>query len=121
MVKVTLSGAQLREVLEHTLDQGGRPTAHVAGVKVRYDPRRPPGQRARSIELQDGGKLRPDQTYTLAVDDFLAGGGEGYTMLAGLPTEPGGTMDVEALKTYLRRLPQPVQVTADAGLVSTRR
>ena len=121
LVKVSLSGTRLRQVLEHSLDQGGHPTAHVAGVKVRYDPRRPVGHRAQSIELLGRRKLRPDDTYTLAVDAFLAGGGDGYAMLAGLPAEPGGMLDVEALISYLRRLRQPVQVAPDPGFVSTRR
>ena len=121
LVKVTLSGARLREALEHSLDQGGHPTAQVAGVKVRYDPRRPPGHRAQAIELQGRKKLKADDTYTLAVDDFPCGGGAGYTMLAGLPAEPSGTLDVEGLIMYLQRLPQPVQVASDPGFVSTRR
>jgi 5'-nucleotidase len=65
--------------------------------------------------------LRRDAQYTLAVDDFLAGGGDGYNMLIGLPVEPGGILDVDAVITYLRRLPQPVEVTARPGFVSNRR
>jgi 2',3'-cyclic-nucleotide 2'-phosphodiesterase/3'-nucleotidase/5'-nucleotidase len=120
LVKVTLSGARLRDVLEHAIDRGGRPTAHVAGVKVRYDPRASK-RRVRSMELSGGRKLRTDATYTLAVDDFLSAGGEGYTMLLGLPAEPGGMLDVEGLITYLRRLPQPVTFRDQPGFSSTRR
>jgi len=120
LIKVTLSGARLREVLEHAINREGRPTAHVAGVKVRYDPRARKS-RVRSVELLGGRKLRTDATYTLAVDDFLSAGGDGYTMLAGLPAEPGGMLDVEGLITYLRRLPQPVTVQDEAGFSSTRR
>jgi 2',3'-cyclic-nucleotide 2'-phosphodiesterase/3'-nucleotidase/5'-nucleotidase len=121
LVKVTLSGARLREVLEQSLDQSGRPTAQVAGVKVRYDPRRPLGHRLQAVELLGRRKLRPEDTYTLAVNDFLGAGGDGYTMLVGLPAEPASMLDVEALIAYLRRLRQPVQVTPDPGFVSTRR
>jgi 2',3'-cyclic-nucleotide 2'-phosphodiesterase/3'-nucleotidase/5'-nucleotidase len=120
LVKLTISGAQLRDVLEHALQQGGRPAAHVAGARVRYDPRRRPGSRIQGVELQ-GRKLRPQSRYTLAVDDFLAAGGDGYTMLVGLPKESGAMLDVDGVITYLRRLPQPVEVTARAGFVSTRR
>jgi 5'-nucleotidase len=120
LVKVTLSGARLRDVLEHAIDRGGRPTAHVAGVKVRYDPRASK-RRVRSMELSGGRKLRTDATYTLAVDDFLSAGGDGYTMLLGLPAEPGGMLDVEGLITYLRRLPQPVTFRDQPGFSSTRR
>lgn len=121
LVKVTLSGRQLREVLEHALDRRGRPTAHVSGATVSYDPRRPLRKRVRGVELQGGRKLRPNGTYTLAVDDFVASGGEGYAMLAGLPAEPGGMLDVDGLMTYVKRLPQPADITLETGFTSTRR
>jgi 2',3'-cyclic-nucleotide 2'-phosphodiesterase / 3'-nucleotidase / 5'-nucleotidase len=121
LVKLTLTGARLREVLEQSIDSAGRPVAHVAGVKVRYDPRRRPGRRVQAVELSGGRKLQRDATYTLAVDDFLATGSDGFTQLTGLPAEPGGTLDVEALITYLRRLPQPVAFVEQPGFVSARR
>jgi 5'-nucleotidase len=73
------------------------------------------------VEFQDGRKLRRDAIYTLAVDDFVATGGEGYTMLIGRAAEPAGTLDVDGLITYLKRLPQPVDVTRVTGFSSTRR
>jgi 2',3'-cyclic-nucleotide 2'-phosphodiesterase/3'-nucleotidase/5'-nucleotidase len=121
LAKVTLNGRQVGEVLEHAFDRQGRPTAHVAGAKVSYDPRRGAGARVRQVEFPDGRKLRPDAIYTLAVDDFLAAGGEGYTMLIGRPSEPAGTLDVDGLITYLRRLPQPVGLPRVSGFSSTRR
>jgi 5'-nucleotidase len=120
LVRLTLTGRQLQEVLEHALAAGGSPSAHISGAVVRYDPRRSPGRRVRSVELQRR-PLRRDARYTVAVDDFLAGGGDGYDMLVGRPAEPGGILDVDAVMTYLRRLPQPVAVTAGPGFVSTRR
>jgi 2',3'-cyclic-nucleotide 2'-phosphodiesterase / 3'-nucleotidase / 5'-nucleotidase len=119
VVRVTLSGAQLRHVLEHTL-RHGRPTAHIAGARVRYDPRRRPGSRVQSVEVQRR-KLHSDRQYTLAVDDFLATGGGGYSLLVGLPQERGATLDLDAVIAYLRRLPQPVNVTTPPGFISTRR
>ncbi|HKH82296.1 MAG TPA: 5'-nucleotidase C-terminal domain-containing protein [Gemmatimonadales bacterium] len=119
LVKVTVTGAQLREVLEHALGENGIPSAHVSGVSVRYDPRRRAGRRIQSVELQRGQKLQSGRTYTLAVDDLLASGGGGYLMLSGLPSEPGGG-DLDGLVAYLRRLPQPVEVSVPIGFQSTR-
>jgi 2',3'-cyclic-nucleotide 2'-phosphodiesterase / 3'-nucleotidase / 5'-nucleotidase len=121
LVKVTLNGRQLQQVLEHSIDPRGHPAAHVAGAYVTYDPRRAAGKRIQRIELQGGAKVRPDATYTLAVDDFAASGGEGYIMLKGLLAEPGGMLDVDGLIAYLKRLPQPVDVATRGGFVSTRR
>jgi hypothetical protein len=57
----------------------------------------------------------------MAVDDFLAGGGDGFDMLVGLPSEPSGTLDIDGVIAYLRRLPQPAEVSVRPGFVSTRR
>jgi 2',3'-cyclic-nucleotide 2'-phosphodiesterase (5'-nucleotidase family) len=119
LVKVTLTGRRLREMLEHVLERG-IPRAHVSGLSVRFDPRRPTGKRVQQIDFSSG-RVRNDRTYTLAVDDFVANGGDGYTMLSGLPSENAGALDVDVLATYLRRLPQPVQVTGVVGFTSTRR
>ncbi|HEV7366868.1 MAG TPA: 5'-nucleotidase C-terminal domain-containing protein [Gemmatimonadales bacterium] len=121
LVKVTLSGRELREMLEHSFDRRGQPTAQVSGALVHYDPRRPARKRVKDVEFRGGRKLQPDATYTLAVDDFLAAGGEGYTMLMGRPAEPAALLDVDGLITYLKRLPQPVEVTGVTGFISTRR
>jgi 2',3'-cyclic-nucleotide 2'-phosphodiesterase (5'-nucleotidase family) len=121
LVKVTLSGRQLSEVLEQSLDRRGQPTAQVSGAVVRYDPRRPARKRVKEVEFKGGRKLQADATYTLAVDDFLAAGGDGYTMLIGKPAEPAGLLDVDGLIAYLKRLPQPVEVTGVTGFFSTRR
>jgi 2',3'-cyclic-nucleotide 2'-phosphodiesterase / 3'-nucleotidase / 5'-nucleotidase len=120
LMKVTLSGRQLRELLEHSIAGDGRPLAHVSGVKVGYDPRARK-KRIRTIELAGGRPLRSNATYTLAVDEFLAAGGEGYTMLSGLPSEPAGMLDIEGLLVYLRRLPQPITVGDAVGFSSIRR
>jgi 5'-nucleotidase len=121
LVKMTLTGKELKEMLEHSFDRRGHPTAQVSGALVRYDPRRPAGKRVKEVEFRGGRKLQTDASYTLAVDDFLAGGGEGYTMLAGRPAEPAGMLDVDGLIAYLKRLPQPVEVTGVTGFLSSRR
>lgn len=120
LVKVTLTGAQLREVLEQALSRNGRPAAHVAGARVRYDPRRLPGRRIQRVELLGSRKFQSNAEYTLATDDLLASGGEGYLALINRPSVPGSILDVDAVIAYLRRLPQPAEFTAPAGFQSSR-
>ena len=118
MVRIKLSGRQLQEVLEQALDPQGRPKAQISGAVVTYDLKRPALKRIRSIELQGGKKLRPNEAYTLAADDLVSAGGEGFGVLVGHPAEPAGMLDVDALVTYLRRLPQPVVAPATQGFVA---
>ncbi|MBM4188851.1 MAG: bifunctional metallophosphatase/5'-nucleotidase [Gemmatimonadetes bacterium] len=112
VVSLAVSGALLREVLEHTLS-GGRPDAHISGATVRYDPRRPKGDRIRSIRLRDGRRVTPNGRYTLGISDFLAGGGGGYAMLRPVRQRPSNVVDLDATIAWLRRLPQPVRARAE--------
>ena len=120
IVAVTVTGVQLRAVLEHALD-GGAPSAHIAGAQVRYDPRKPAGRRIRNVVLQGKRDLKPGDRYVVAIDAATAEGGGGYEMLRGVPVERGGMIDVEADAAFLKKLPQPVDVGGTAGFVSTRR
>jgi 5'-nucleotidase len=120
LVTLTLTGAELREVLEQAVQGTGRPTLELAGAQVRYDPSRPPGRRIQAIRLQGGRKLAARDRYRVALPDFLARGGDGFARLAAIPADPSGVLDVDALREFLRRLPQPVEVAPGSGFVSTR-
>jgi len=107
LVRVTVTGAVLREALEHAL-AGGAPRAHVSGLEVWYDPTHPEGQRIRKIRLLNGRSLDLRRNYTIAVPDFLAEGGDGFAMLTAAPRVDAGLVDVDAVIAYLGVLPQPV-------------
>lgn len=79
-------GSDIKAMLEHGLSRadrefGGFP--QVSGVKVVFDPAKPAGQRIESVLVGEWA-LDPNRTYRLAVNDFLAAGGDGYAMLPGL-------------------------------------
>jgi 2',3'-cyclic-nucleotide 2'-phosphodiesterase (5'-nucleotidase family) len=112
IVRVTLTGRQLKEVLEHAL-VWGPPDAHLSGLTVRYDPTRPRGDRVRDIRDRKGARIVSGRRYLLAVSDFLAGGGGGYAMLRGLPQLTTDRTDLEAMIAWLERRPQPVRAPSD--------
>jgi 5'-nucleotidase len=85
VVKVELSGATLRQVLEHGVARSAEDAEpgrfpQVSGVRFAFDARRPPGSRI--VELSINGKpLDEKKTYTLAASDYIAiDGGDGYAM-----------------------------------------
>lgn len=121
LVRLTVTGAQVQGLLERVLEGQDGPAIHLAGGQVRYDPRAPAGRRVKQVTLGGGRKLRPSESYTLATDDSTAAGAGGFTMLIGRPSERVGLLDVEAAATYLRRLPQPVEVETSTAFRSTRR
>jgi len=82
-VKLEVSGAQLRDALEHGVSgvedvQGRFP--QVSGLTFSFDASKPVGSRI--VEVTVGGKPLDDgATYTLATNDYVGGGGDGYGML----------------------------------------
>ena len=111
LLRVHVSGAQLRDIIEHAL-ASGRPGDHVSGLSVRYDSRRPSGDRVLELKQADGSPVLPGASYTLILTDYLQGGGDGVAMLRILPYDRVGKTDLEALIEYLKRLPQPIAAPA---------
>ena len=79
VVKVEVTGAALRQMLEHGLaqaDNQGGGFLQISGAQVSYDNRRPAGQRI--VALDVGGKpVDPNARYSVATIDFVANGGDG--------------------------------------------
>ena len=82
-VILQVTGAQLRQALEEGLSQLDEPSGRfpqVSGLKVVADPAKPAGRRVVSVEV--GGKPVEDgAAYTVATNDFLMRGGDGYEAL----------------------------------------
>ena len=107
LFRVTLTGEELQEVLEHALETG-TPDVHVSGLQVWCDPGEPEWERIYRVRMLKGRKLDPERSYTLVVPEFVAEGGLGYTTLPDLPRTDIGLLDIDAIVTYLSVLPQPV-------------
>ncbi len=63
----------------------------VSGLTVTVDPRRPAGSRVVAVTIGDA-PIEDDKIYTVATNDFLLKGGDGYSMLAS--GVKGGDLDV---------------------------
>lgn len=101
-----ITGEQLLAALEHGTSAypeplGGFP--HVAGVTFKLDPDQPAGSRVHSVEVQ-GKPLDPKGEYTLATNDFLAAGGDQYTMFMAQPVTGDFASLEEAVIAYMNSL-----------------
>lgn len=79
-------GSDIKAMLEHGLSRAGQEFGgfpQVSGLKIAFDPAKPVGQRIESVLVGEWA-LDPNRTYRLAVNDFLAAGGDGYSMLQNL-------------------------------------
>lgn len=83
-VKMQISGADILSSLEHAV--AGYPSAegkfpHVAGATFKIDPNAEVGNRVYDLMIQDE-PIDVNKTYTLATNDFMAVGGDGYENLS---------------------------------------
>ncbi|MBM7633357.1 5'-nucleotidase C-terminal domain-containing protein [Geomicrobium sediminis] len=77
-----MTGDIIVEALEQSLSvypesNGG--FLHVSGMEVQYDPEAAPYERVTSVEI-NGEPLDTAKTYLVGTNDFLAAGGDGYSM-----------------------------------------
>ncbi len=106
-----VSGRQLYSVLEQAFAKAENLTSafpQVSGLTVRVDVTRPPGQRVISASIGDR-PVEVDRTYTLAINDFLARGGDGYKALRSVKPIVGDTdakLMAEVIMTYLAEKPE---------------
>ena len=119
IVVLTVPGRVVRAALEHAIEPDGV-SAHVAGVRVRYDRSLPGGHRLLDATLANGRPIRDDATYRVAVNDFMAGGGSGYTMFVPFARQSIG-VDLDVLVEYLAARPQPVTVSPEPRMVRVSR
>lgn len=83
-VKLALKGSDILEALENgfsQVEQGAGRFPQVSGMRVTVDLTRPAGQRVLEVSV-GGAPLDRDRVYTVATNDFLARGGDGYAVFA---------------------------------------
>ena len=82
VVKLELTGAQIWDALENGLSQiennAGR-FPQVSGMSFTYNPKAKAGARVVSVKIGSQ-SLNKGRTYTMATNNYIAGGGDGYSV-----------------------------------------
>jgi 5'-nucleotidase/UDP-sugar diphosphatase len=110
LVQMNLKGPDLLAALENgvsLVSEGAGRFPQVAGLRFAYDMSRPAGQRVTGVEIGTFGSgfqpLDPSATYRVVVNDFMAGGGDGYESLKLGMNVRGGDVPLDnALMDYIR-------------------
>lgn len=110
LVTQSLSGAELKAVLEQGLDENGPYQALIpsTGLSYGYDMSRPVGDRV--VDLRFGGQpIDPATIFRVTTNSFLAQGGDSFTLLARQKDGVIGVSDLDALEAWLKGTePRPV-------------
>jgi 5'-nucleotidase len=108
LIVMDVTGEQLVAALEHGVEQYGEPSGqsgpflHVSGITYTFDPSEDVGHRIVDAEI-DGDPVDPQSVYTIALNDFMANGGDGFAVLQeGQNTFNTGLSVTEVLQQYIR-------------------
>jgi 5'-nucleotidase len=71
-----------------------------ANVHFAYDLSRPAGQRIVELTV-DGAPIGDDEVYRVAMNSFLATGGDNFTIFREGKDPAGGPLDVDALEAWI--------------------
>ena len=122
LVVKTLTGAQIRAVLEQQFASGSntvqrpRVLSVSSGFSYRFDLSRPPGERISDMVL-NGAPLQADAPVRVVMSSYLDSGGDNFTVLAEGSDRVVGALDVDALEAYFRAQ-SPVAVPATNRIVA---
>lgn len=103
LVTMELTGAQIERMLEQQwVDQPKPRILHVSdGFSYGWDGSKAPGERVDPASLQLNGKpIDPKGAYRVTVNNFLADGGDGFSVLTEGIDRVTGPYDVNALAAY---------------------
>jgi 5'-nucleotidase len=101
LVAMTLTGAQIHALLERQWT-GGRSQLQVsASFTYEWRATRAPGARVEPSSIRLNGKpIDPTGKYRIVTNEFLAGGGDGFTEFVAGTDRVRGMLDSEALEKY---------------------
>lgn len=106
LVTLTLTGAQLRTLLElqwNRRSERARFLQPSRGFSYAWSEQRPWGERIDPESMRlDGERIALDRAYRVTVNSFLAAGGDGFFTLRDGRDPVGGPLDVDALADFLR-------------------
>ncbi|PIC75407.1 5'-nucleotidase C-terminal domain-containing protein [Sporosarcina sp. P17b] len=96
---VTLTGAEIKNTLEHSVrnspnEEGG--FLHMSGMKMTFDSSKKPGERVQTMQVKMNGEyvnIEMDQEYVVSTNAFTARGGDGFELL-GEAYEKGRVVDL---------------------------
>lgn len=119
LVTLTLTGAQIKDMLEQQWLDPKRPRILQVskGFNYTWDGARPFGERVMAERMSlNGQRIDPAASYRVTVNNFLSVGGDGFTVLKAGTAPLFGVYDVDALHTYFRAN-SPVAPTAADRIV----
>ncbi|MEO7827692.1 MAG: 5'-nucleotidase, partial [Allosphingosinicella sp.] len=104
----SFTGRQIRALLEQQFDSGSNTLTSPnmllpsANVRYAYDLSKPAGQRILDL-MVDGRPIEDGTVYRVAMNSFLATGGDNFTVFKDGTDPSGGPLDLDALEAWVAK------------------
>ncbi|MFC3803059.1 bifunctional 2',3'-cyclic-nucleotide 2'-phosphodiesterase/3'-nucleotidase [Cohnella sp. GCM10012308] len=117
LVKLTLTGAQIRTLLQQQWGVKADSTAdtktlQISGLKYSANMALPVAQRVTSLTKTDGTPIEDNKEYTAVVNNFMAAGGDNYKVLTQAKESVVGPTDLDIFYKYIVDTFKGGQITA---------
>lgn len=112
LVSMELTGEQIKNVLEQQWSGSYPRMLQIAGLQYTWDQNAAEGERIVEITDDEGNALNPEQRYTVTANNYLATGGDGFTVFKEGRNLVNGPLDYEAMIAYIKSFSEPIQVPA---------
>lgn len=109
LVKLELTGQQIYDLLNQQFAVSR--FLQISGLTYTWDNSLPAASRVVEV-LQEGAPIDRNASYTVTANNFIAGGGDGFTVFLSGVGNVGGPIDLDAFISYLTSLPQPFSAPA---------
>lgn len=117
LVKLTLTGGQIRRLLNQQWQpQGIVRMLQISGLKYTWDGTK--GARSKVIDIYgaDGTPIDPKAKYTVTVPEYLANGGDDFTLLREGTDKVVGPVDIDVIENYVKQLKQPFSYSIEGRI-----
>lgn len=116
LVKMTLTGDEIRRLLNQQWQPQGTNILQISGLKYSWNGTKGDGSKVVDIFLADGTPIDPKANYSVAVNSYLADGGDGFPVFLEGKNRVNGPLDITALENYLQQLKQPFTYLNDGRI-----
>ncbi|MFC3885962.1 bifunctional metallophosphatase/5'-nucleotidase [Bacillus songklensis] len=120
LIKMNLTGKQIRQLLNQQWRTTGTNMLQISGLTYTWDDNQPIGQKVQNILLKDGTELDENKTYTVTGNNFIAGGGDGFTVFREGTNRETGAKDLDALVRFIENLSKPFSYEIEGRINKVR-
>ncbi|WP_051010693.1 bifunctional 2',3'-cyclic-nucleotide 2'-phosphodiesterase/3'-nucleotidase, partial [Paenibacillus riograndensis] len=117
LVKLTLTGEQIKTLLQQQWGTKADGTAdtktlQISGLKYTANMYLPVADRIASLTKTDGTPISMTQSYTAVVNNFMAAGGDNYSVLTKASESLAGPIDLDVFYDYVKKTFKGGPITA---------